>query len=62
MSEADEQQYIDDDGLTLGSGSGKCRDILDDLGDLSDLPDGIYFLHLMKNGETTVFQKIVKVH
>ncbi len=39
MSEADEQQYIDDDGLTLGSGSGKCRDILDDLGDLSDLPD-----------------------
>ena len=30
--------------------------------DLSAQPAGIYFLHLMKNGETTVFQKIVKVH
>ena len=29
--------------------------------DLSAQPDGIYFLHLMENGKTVAFQKIVKI-
>ena len=29
--------------------------------DLSDLPDGLYILHLMENGKSIAFQKIVKL-